>query len=261
MNLARLTRIPKRLSDDFKIIRIAENWSEILASKKTQLPLTSIRLRNGVVLNGPEEVSLNFLFHEIWLDEFYAPKGYEIKRNETVADIGANIGVFAAWAATRAPKVRVLSFEPFPGNADFFRSNQAASGLKNIEFHPVAVADSDGLRTLHVSDSWMLHSLASREPDEHGIEVECISLARALAEVDTCDFLKLDCEGGEYEILYPAPRATISKIGRLVCEFDVLDNKQRNGNGIRDFLIENGFQVDELRLLNESSGFICARRI
>lgn len=107
----------------------------------------------------------------------------------------------------------------------------------------------------------MLHSLASREPDEHGIEVECISLARALAEVDTCDFLKLDCEGGEYEILYPAPRATISKIGRLVCEFDVLDNKQRNGNGIRDFLIENGFQVDELRLLNESSGFICARRI
>jgi FkbM family methyltransferase len=261
MTLTRLSRIPKRIRDDLKIIRITNNWKEILAVKLNNKPLTSIRLRNGVVLNSPEEVSLNFLFHEIWLDEFYAPFGYEIKPNETVVDIGANIGVFATWAATRAPDVKVLSFEPFAANAEYFKANQAASGLDNIEFHAAAVADSNCKRTLHVSDSWILHSLTDRDSNEGGVEVDCVSLDNALTDVERCDFLKLDCEGAEYEILYAASQNTIAKIGRLVCEFNVLDESERNGNKLGIFLSANGFIVDDLRLLDETSGFICARRL
>jgi FkbM family methyltransferase len=261
MTLTRLSRIPKRIRDDLKIIRITNNWKEILAAKLNNKPLTSIRLRNGVVLNSPEEVSLNFLFHEIWLDEFYAPLGYEIKPNETIVDIGANIGVFATWASTRAPNVKVLSFEPFAANAEYFKANQAASGLDNIEFYAAAVADSNCRRTLHVSDSWILHSLTDRDSNESGVKVDCVSLDNALTDVGRCDFLKLDCEGAEYEILYAASSSTIAKIDRVVCEFNVLDDNEKNGKGLSKFLAAAGFYIDHLEELGETSGFISGRRI
>jgi FkbM family methyltransferase len=260
MTFSRLKRLPKRIIDDLKIIRLAVNWREILWAKLKHVPLTSIRLRNGVVLTSPKEVSLNFLFHEIWLEKFYAPNGYEIREGEIVVDIGANIAVFATWAATRAPNVKVISYEPFPANAEYFQVNRELSKLENIEFHEAAVGESAGKRTLNVSDSWILHSLAEKNADATGIEVECTTLDEALAGSRRCDFLKLDCEGGEYEILYSAAPETIAKIGRVVCEFNVLDENERNGEGLKRFFTANSFRVDELRALDVGSGYICAKR-
>ncbi len=260
MILQKLSRLPKRLSQDLRIIRLAKNWPQLLSAKASNRPILSIVLRNGVLMNSPPEVALNFLFHEIWLDEFYAPKGYGIKANETVVDIGANIGVFALWAATRAENVRVKSYEPFPKNAEYFVANLKLSGLKNIEFKAAAVADKAGTRKLHVDDSWILHSLSEEDSDEQSVEVDCVSLDMVFADLEKCDFLKLDCEGGEYQILYAASDESLRKIGRVVCEFNVLDSKQRNGNALREFLLNKGFVVEEMKMLDHGSGFICAKK-
>lgn len=261
MNLSRLRRIPKRLREDLKIVYLTSNWYEVLIAKLKRKPIRSIRVRTGVVLNSPEEVSLDFLFHEIWIEEFYAPRDYRIKANETVIDIGANIGVFATWAATRAPHVTVFSYEPFPESADYFRKNQTASGLANIVFHQTAIAGCRGKRILQIGDSWILHSLAEAGEQHVGIEVECLSLDDAVAAIERCDLLKLDCEGAEYEILYSASTETLKKIGRIVCEFNVLEKADNNGEGLSAFFKRNGFQVNELRQLNSDSGFICARQV
>jgi FkbM family methyltransferase len=260
MDLTRISRIPKRVREDIKIITLTKNWLEILAAKLANRPYLSIKFRNGVELDSPAEVSLNFLFHEIWIDEFYSPKGYEIKSGETVVDIGANIGVFAMYAATKAPNVLVRSYEPFPKNAEYFTANQKASNVKNIEFHAVAVADIAEKRNLHVEDSWILHSLTEKGSDDGGIEVDCVSLDQVFSDLDGCDLLKLDCEGSEYEILYAASPNTLSKIRRIVCEFNILDDKLRNGDALRDFLQNNSFVTDSLRMLEPKSGFICAMR-
>ncbi len=260
MDLKRLLRLPSRVIDDLKIIKLVENWRDVLQAKSRHDSVLSIKLRNGVVLNSPKEVSLNFLFHEIWIDEFYAPRGYAIKADETIVDIGANIGVFAVWAATRAHNVKVKSYEPFPQNSEYFRSNVKESSLKNIEFHSVAVADEIGVRTLKVENSWILHSLTDRNADGTGIEVECVSLDSILSEVKRCDFLKLDCEGGEYEILYAASDDTLNKVKRIVCEFNVLDRLNNNGEALSAFLLDKGYFVDEIRMLEGECGLICAKR-
>lgn len=260
MNLQKISRLPKRIATDLKIISIASNWFELLRAKSANRGFSTVRLRNGVVMSSPPEVALNFLFHEIWLDEFYAPKGYEIATNETVIDIGANIGVFALWAATRAKNVRVKSYEPFPKNADFFVSNVASSKLTNIEFKATAVAGDAGSRTLRVDESWILHSLTEKESGEQGVEVDCVSLDMVFADIEKCDLLKLDCEGGEYEIFYAASLESLKKIGRIVCEFNVLDMETRNGDALSKFLLNNGFVVEEMKMLDPGSGFMCARR-
>ena len=252
--------MPKRVLHDLKIIKLTKNWKEILVAKSTNRQLSSIRFRNGIVLNSPPEVNLDFLFQEIWVDEIYAPPGYEIHANDVVFDIGANIGVFALYAATRADGVKVKSFEPFQGNAKFFLKNQRESRVENIEFFPQAVAGTSGTQNLNVHESWMLHSLTDKDSGETGIEVDCVSLDYVFKDIVQCDLLKLDCEGGEYEILYPASKETFSKIMRIVCEFNVLDSEKRNGEVLCDFLVKSGFVVDTLKPLNETTGFICAKR-
>ena len=260
MTLARLSRIPKRLLDDLKIIWIAQNWREILRAKINRKPLSLIRLRNGVVLRSPGQVSLDFLFHEIWIDEVYAPPGYEIKNGDTVVDIGANIGVFATYAATSASGVKVKSYEPFPKNAEYFRVNLDASKLENVEFHQTAVADSEGVRTLHLDDAWILHSLTEKGSSENGMDVDCTTLDKVFEDIDSCGLLKLDCEGSEYEVLYSASDSTVSKISRIVCEFNNVDDDRKNGAALRDFLLTKGFEIDPSGPLDGESGFICARK-
>lgn len=259
MDLERLKRLPRRIIQDTEIIAITKNWREILKAKISRKPITKIEFRNGVVLNSPDEVNLMFIFHEIWLDKIYSPKGYEIKPNETVVDIGGNIGVFALFAATRENGVYVHSFEPFPANAKFFKQNLDDSHIKNIVFHNLAVADKSIERVLQIEDSWLNHSLIDQDSKTDGIVVKCISLDEALAKVAVCDLLKLDCEGSEYEILYSCSSDSIKKIKKIVGEFHNVDNETRNGEGLRKFLKNNGYQIDVFYSLDNKSGIICAR--
>lgn len=260
MNFRRLLRVPKRISQDLKIIRLAKNWKEILSSNLTQEPLLSVKLRNGVVLSSPPEASLNYLFHEIWLDEVYLSKGYEIKPDQIVFDIGGNIGVFALYAATRAANVKVVSFEPFPQNAAYFRQNLQDSKLENVTFYDRAVAGEPGERTLQVHQSWIKHSLNENPSAGGGIAVQCISLDQALENFDRCDLLKLDCEGGEYEILYSSLPATRGKIKRIVSEFHNADDKEKNGASLRKFLELNNYRIDVYQTFDDSSGLIFAKK-
>lgn len=256
----RISRIPKRIKDDLKIVGLAKNWREILSAKLTQEPLLKIKFRNGVIINSPAEVTLNFLFHEIWLDEVYWAKGYEINPNDIVFDIGANIGVFAFYAATRAADVKVYSFEPFPKNAAYLEQNINESKIKNVTFYKLAVAGESNKRFLHVHDSWIKHSLSENSSETEGVEVECITLDKALESFNKCDLLKLDCEGSEYEILYSSSFATLGKIERIVGEFHNMDSKEKNGESLRKFLEENDYQIDVFQPLDDNSGFICAKK-
>jgi len=261
MITARLSRIPKRVRDDLKIIRLLKNWREVLSAKASNVGYDHLVFRNGVELRAPSEVTLDFLFHEIWIDETYAPPGYEIDRGDTVVDIGANIGVFALWAATRAEGIRVKSYEPFPKNAEYFLTNLSASKSTSIEFYQVAVADSEGTRTLHVDDAWILHSLNAKGSEEEGLTVDTITLDTVFADVEACNLLKLDCEGSEYEIMYSASDETLSKIEKIVCEFNNVDEGRQNGASLRDFLLSRGFVIDPSGPLDGESGFLCARRV
>ncbi|QYO66338.1 FkbM family methyltransferase [Leptolyngbya sp. 7M] len=200
------------------------------------------------------------MFHEIWIDQLYSPAGYEIKDDYSVVDIGANIGVFSLYAASAARNVRVRAFEPFPTNSEYFSRNRDESGAENVELITAAVADSEGTRILQVEDSWILHSLAEKGSSVGGIEVACVSLAEALNGIERCHLLKIDCEGGEYEILYSAAPETLAKIDRIVCEFNIGQSDGENGEQLAHFLVSHGFHIESVRTLDESAGFICAKR-
>lgn len=256
--------IPKRVQQDLEIIRLAKNWRELLSAKLNRKGFSAVKLRNGVVLNAPPEVDLNFLFHEIWLDKIYSPANYEIKPNDIVLDIGGNIGVFALYAATRYKNVEVYSYEPFPENARYFENNLRDSKLTNIHFFNAAVSDETGVRVLRVDDSWIKHSLNEKSSGEEssankGVSVKSFSLDDVLRQVEKCDFLKLDCEGSEYEILYACSPENLKKVKKIVGEYHNLDDEKRNGESLKKFLEENNYKIDIFEKLDDKSGIVCAK--
>lgn len=247
MNLARIARIPERCKRDLRLIYMLENWRAALSAEWKSAPLSEVRLRNRVVLSGPETIDLAFLFHEIWVRRVYTPPGYEIREGDTVIDIGANIGVFATYAATRAKGVRVYAFEPFPDNVAWLRKNVEESGLSNVRIYQQAVAGSTGTRVLQSDpEDWIMHSLREEKTGGEGLRVDCISLDDVMARdgIEGCDLLKLDCEGSEYEILWGCKDDTLKRVRRIVAEFHEGAGRAGTGRGLQKFLESKSFRVD-----------------
>jgi FkbM family methyltransferase len=255
-SLSRIKRIPSRIRQDLQIVRLAKNWPDLLSAKVRGTAISKIALRNGVNLASPDQVDLSFLFHEIWIDKLYTPKGYEAARGDIIIDIGGNIGVFAAYAAVQNSNVKVFSFEPFPANAEYFARNIKESKLSNVELTDKAIAGHGGTRTLLVSDSWLTHSLAEADVVPDSVQVECIALNDVLDKVGYCNLLKIDCEGSEYEIFENASAQTLRRIEKVVCEFH--DGDHGNGRSLRSFFEAKDFRIDAFDRLDDRTGLICA---
>ncbi len=261
----RLSRIPGRLQHDKEIVRLLKNWREFLWAKLKGSNATDLYFRNGFVLHSPPEVNLSFVFHEVWLDRIYDQKGYEIEEADLVVDIGANIGVFTVFAADKAKRGKVFAFEPFPANFKFLHSNVTESRLENVSVFQKAVAETNKMRHLIVSDEWIKHSLdigtSNTDATAKSIDIQSISLEEVLQNEEACDLLKIDCEGSEYEILYPCSPKTIKKIRRIVGEYHEVDSNEMNGKSLIKFLEKSGFAIDCFYPLDESCGVFRARQI
>src|SRR5262249_52066747 len=138
----------------------------------------------------------------------YNPPGYEIQPGDTVVDVGANVGTFALLASRAAgPSGRVVACEPDPENFALLLRNLRDNGCANVIPAKVAVAGVAGKLTLHSGEQGGFHSLyAARLPGSpRSCEVEALTLADVFDRfgVGRCDFLKVDCEGAEFEI-FPA---------------------------------------------------------
>jgi FkbH-like protein/FkbM family methyltransferase len=68
----------------------------------------------------------DYLYNEIFVDEVYARHGIDIGDGATVVDVGANMGMFAMFAASRANNVKVVAVEPSPVMAPILKANMDA---------------------------------------------------------------------------------------------------------------------------------------
>ena len=140
----------------------------------------------------------------------------------TFVDIGANVGLYSLYLATRGD-VRTLAIEPQPGILDRLRFHLAANPAAKVDVLPIALSDSAGEATLVINhnDSGGTHiDKNNGRPDaDERISVPSKPLIDALKEVGiaTVDALKIDVEGAEDIVLAPFLReAPQSLLPRLI---------------------------------------------
>jgi FkbM family methyltransferase len=186
--------------------------------------------------------------------------GFRPCPGDTVIDVGANIGAFALVAAKYVgPSGKILSIEPHPDNLRYLRRNIDRNDLRNVRIIDGGVSASRGRFSLYVSPESGLHSMLI----DHGhgsIEIETYPLADLMREsrIETCDLLKVDCEGAEHDILPSIDAGTWRRIKRVAMEYTVpvrdwcftspkpehVELKRSMADRLVDILVKNGFAID-----------------
>lgn len=175
----------------------------------------------------------------------------QIKPDDIVIDIGAHIGSFAIYVASLG--ATVLAFEPAKVNFDLLLENIELNGYK-VETYKLGIMDPGRERTLYIREGnfggcsfYTSGSLSER--------VKTITLKEVFDtyEIERCDFLKIDCEGAEYDILRDFPY--FNRVKRMGLEY--LEDHARVK--ITELLEHRGYQVSSK--VNERMGYIYAKRV
>jgi FkbM family methyltransferase len=230
------------------------------------MKLNQFVLRDGTLINiHPDSQGLNFIFYTIYIKEDYDGKEkYSIKKSDTIIDIGAHIGFFTIKAAKKATEGKVYAFEPFSKHFQLLEENVKQNNLSNVKIFNEAVSDKQGTTTFYYTmngdpgDTSLY--VVNPEKEHYQEEIKTFSLDELFEreQINKCDFLKLDCEGSEYKILYNASDKTLNSIEKIVMEWHKFSD-DHNVNELADFLKEKGFNVN---ITNNSvrTGYIYAHR-
>jgi FkbM family methyltransferase len=135
-----------------------------------------------------------------------------IQPGDVVVDVGANIGLFSmrmAWLT--GPTGRVLAFEPAERPLELLTTNVAMNYASWVEVSPLALSDTPGSATLHVSSRFQGNSsLVPRNEwyrthfpgDEGGqVNVQTATLDDVLETDAHVRLVKIDVEGAEASVL------------------------------------------------------------
>lgn len=209
-----------------------------------------MRSRNGLVFHVPR--SLCFIFKDIFLHRAYAPKPIlrKIPTAPTVIDLGANAGYFSLFALHVRPQAKVLSFEPMPANYSLLQRNHSDHPSYSWRIFPDAVSNESGFSWLNSVDPLGPSTTASLQGGNQNCNGNRVKVAtRTLPEImerettGVCDWLKVDVEGFEYDILYSLPSDQFRRIRTLCVEADPVDHGKRNRMALARFLDQMNFDV------------------
>ncbi|MDE0857068.1 MAG: FkbM family methyltransferase [Candidatus Poseidoniaceae archaeon] len=182
-----------------------------------------------------------------WLDRITPLIG----KNDTVFDVGANIGVVCHWFADRCAVVH--AFEPHPGNFNTIKNQIDLRNMTNISLHSTAVGKENTTMKLHVKGFHGHHSLGDvdNSPTIEHIDVDVKrldALAKEL-EVNHINFLKIDVEGFEVDVLLGAQELLANKqIDYVLFELQdsILHSINRTSRQALQPLFDAGYEIIDL---------------
>lgn len=118
-----------------------------------------------------------------------------------VFDVGANVGQSAAEYLSEFPQAEIYSFEPVAGTfRDLVASTRHSA---RVHAYNLGMGAEAGEATIHVNPESTLSSIKDSCPEDHSevIRLETIAGFAKKHGIETIDFLKIDTEGYDLEVL------------------------------------------------------------
>ena len=211
--------------------------------------IKKIYLRNGLKFKLRYKTEI-LTIKETILDNCYLGQLPALRQNSTIVDVGAAFGDFCIWAAHQYPQSRVVAFEPQPTSSQLAFENIQDNKVTNVELRCAGVFSSTMAESVHItktvspgSFSFLdAHAIADGNLREYE-KINFVALSEIIQELQAVDLLKIDCEGGEYDIILNSPTAVFKNIKFLALEWHDNVIKGKNHLEIVTRLNELGFDV------------------
>jgi FkbM family methyltransferase len=167
------------------------------------------------------------VIREIFDQEIYE-KFYEPRVGDTVIDVGAHAGYFTLKAAqTVRANGLVVAVEPCPSNYALLKKNAGYVRSCRIIVAEVALKGEAGTTRLYLKDGTVGHSTIFKT--NRSIEIQAMTLDQLCQELNVkhVDFIKINAEGAEHEILLGAEKTLRVKGLKLAIQVhgDTVRNK------------------------------------
>jgi FkbM family methyltransferase len=172
--------------------------------------------------------------HEIFIDEIYRQK-FD-KEDPYIIDCGANIGLSVIYMKRLYPKAEIIAFEPDDTNYSYLEKNIRAFDFANVTICKEAIWKEN--TTLNFLSEG---SLASRIGGEEGktIKVKAKRLRDLLDR--PVDFLKIDIEGAEYEVLKDI-KDRLHVVNNIFLEYHGTFEQNKELNEMLGIVTDSGFR-------------------
>tara|TARA_R110001592_G_scaffold5649_4_gene31078 strand:+ start:2351 stop:3049 length:699 start_codon:yes stop_codon:yes gene_type:complete len=154
--------------------------------------------------------TLDFVIPEAIVGDEYNTKNIDFKPGDVVLDIGANVGGVSIMLAKKYPFLKIYSYEAHPINFQNLQKNIKENNITNITPFNYAVYSVDNhlinisLCTTNTGATNSFIDIDKRDIGQSSnIDVPTISLDTIIKNnnIENLKFLKMDCEGAEFEIL------------------------------------------------------------
>jgi FkbM family methyltransferase len=167
----------------------------------------------------------------------------------TALDLGSYGGFFTLLLSQLVgPKGRVIAFEPLPANFRVLQENVRLNSIENVTVERLAVSSQSGEFRLDVPslESPLLAGPFQDEDDRGTTLVLATSLDDYVFQNETrVDFIKIDVEGAEDDVLRGAQRTLDTFHPTMVIELHNLENEHGLHPAVAD-LEKSGYELQRL---------------
>ncbi len=219
-------------------------------------------LPNGMAVSHLNKNETDYLYDEIFKRQAYLRHGITIKDGDCVFDVGANIGLFMLFAHQICKRPKIYAFEPNPAVNEILSINASlhapdarvfSCGLSDEAkaarftffpgfsllsgFYADPLAEKELVKTFMTNQQkagaskmaeMIAHSndLLDHRFSSQSFDVQLRTLSHVIEEerIESIDFLKVNVEKSELDVLRGIKEIDWAKIKQIVLETDTKDN-------------------------------------
>lgn len=199
--------------------------------------------RDGLRITTPNQPGARVPVYEVFAEDVY-DLGWFLGPLQTAPlhalDIGAHVGCFAVSLAQLDPRASITCFEPSASTAAYTRRNVQHNGLVG-RVTVVELAVSDRVGVAQFADNGAGSALNGLV-GSGGTQVATTSFDEVVAHADRpVVVVKIDCEGGEYDLVLGSSPGSWDDVQRVVLEYH--PDADRGWADLREWFAERGLTV------------------
>ena len=175
------------------------------------------------------------------LNEIFVKKNYMFEANNNrpiIIDCGANIGLATIFFKQLYPKSKIICFEPDPQLFKMLKFNLMQFNYNDIDIYNCAIWTANKTLIFENDQSW--GGKIVNNSSKKTINVSALDFKKFVNQ--KVDFLKIDIEGAEYEVLKDSMSLIINNVENIFFEYHSDSNKSQRLGEILSIFESNNFR-------------------